>query len=483
MGYIPAVPLRRALVAFLAVPGVVAFLVPLLLARAGDGDRPFNLIGLLPLLAGSGLLLWCVREFHVAGKGTLAPWAPPRHLVTSGPYRVTRNPMYAAVVLILTGWAIGFSSLALVVYAVAVLAAFLLRVTFGEERWLARTHRDEWTRYAARVPRWVFRTRRGVWIACAVVLISLPIAGLVYEAYADGVAAQEFPPPGMLVDVGGRRLHLFCIGNGEPTVFFEASGWGNALSFAAARQRVAARSTVCSYDRSGMGWSDPARGPVSAGDLARDLAVLQDRANLHGPYILVASSIGGLTAELYARQLPERVAGLVLVDAANSLTLPLRQSFGRWVEPAACVSGVLAHFGLIRLADPFGLGEEGSEEGRRNAALTYNSRPWMQLCAMARGLPETVREFAAAPPLRADLPLTVLSASTSEELLPPGVSRFVDVEKLKAAVLDSHQRLARQSANGRWQLVPDSTHLIAGSQPDAVAEAVLEMVEQRATGW
>ena len=105
---------------------------------------------------------------------------------------------------------------------------------------------------------------------------------MIYEAYADGMAAQEFPPPGMLVDIGGRRLHLLCIGEGEPTVIFESSGFGNAVSFVRARERLASRTTVCSYDRSGMGWSDPGHGPVSTGDLVRDLAVLQDRAKLQG---------------------------------------------------------------------------------------------------------------------------------------------------------------------------------------------------------
>ena len=225
-----------------------------------------------------------------------------------------------------------------------------------EEPWLARTQREQWPRYSARVPRWLFRSRRavvGTWLA---ILILVPLGGLVYEAYADGMAGLEFTPPGMLVDIGGRRLHLVCIGDGEPTVIFESSGFGNSVSFARARERVASRTTVCSYDRSGWGGAIRRHGAVSTGDLVRDLAVLQDRAKLRGPYVIVASSIGGLTAELFARQFPERTAGLVFVDAANSLTLALRESVSGWVKPAACTSGVLARFGVIRLIDPFGFG-------------------------------------------------------------------------------------------------------------------------------
>ena len=146
----------RALLAFLALPGVVAFLVPLLAIRP-DGAS-FRLAGALPLGAGVVLLVWCVKDFYIAGKGTLAPWAPPQHLVTTGMYRWSRNPMYIAVVLVLCGWALGFRSPALGIYALVVMLAFHLRVVFGEEPWLARTHGDEWMRYKARVPRWFSRT-------------------------------------------------------------------------------------------------------------------------------------------------------------------------------------------------------------------------------------------------------------------------------------------------------------------------------------
>jgi len=148
--------LWRALFAFLALPGVVAIALPAWFAanslRAGGN---FYVVGLLPLFAGFVLLLWCVRDFYVAGRGTLAPWSPPRHLVTVGLYRFSRNPMYVAVALMLGGWALAFASLTIAIYAVFVIAAFHLRVVFGEEPWLARTHGTEWHQYKARVPRWL----------------------------------------------------------------------------------------------------------------------------------------------------------------------------------------------------------------------------------------------------------------------------------------------------------------------------------------
>jgi len=144
----------KALLAFLALPGMVAFVVPLLIAtQAGSVWRqPW---GLVPLVLGIAVLALTVREFYVAGRGTLAPWSPPRNLVTSGLYRVSRNPMYVGVLLILCGWAIGLQSWPLAIYAAGVAVAVHLRVLLHEEPFLARTHPEAWPAYRARVSRWL----------------------------------------------------------------------------------------------------------------------------------------------------------------------------------------------------------------------------------------------------------------------------------------------------------------------------------------
>ena len=147
--------LAKAVLAFLALPGTVAFLVPLALLMPRGVRGLADPLGAVPLGAGVVLLLWCVREFYVAGRGTLAPWAPPVHLVTSGPYRFSRNPMYVAVLLVLTGWAWGFRSTALAAYTVAMMLGFHLRVLLHEEPFLNHTHGAGWLRYRAQVPRWL----------------------------------------------------------------------------------------------------------------------------------------------------------------------------------------------------------------------------------------------------------------------------------------------------------------------------------------
>lgn len=145
----------RALFAFLALPGIVAFAVPIWWLVSTSHTELAQPLGLLPLLAGCAGLLWCVRDFYVYGEGTLAPWSPPRHLVVAGLYRYSRNPMYVSVLLILLGWASSFDVRGVYGYAIMVALAFHLRVVLGEEPWLARTHGAAWDDYVRRVRRWL----------------------------------------------------------------------------------------------------------------------------------------------------------------------------------------------------------------------------------------------------------------------------------------------------------------------------------------
>lgn len=131
----------------------MAFLVPGAWARFARLTLQWP-IGLVLVALGTVALLWCVRDFYLSGKGTLAPWAPPQHLVVVGLYRYSRNPMYVAVAVILFGWAAAFRSAGLLAYALAIVVAFHLRIVFGEEPWLARRHGAAWQQYTRRVRRW-----------------------------------------------------------------------------------------------------------------------------------------------------------------------------------------------------------------------------------------------------------------------------------------------------------------------------------------
>jgi pimeloyl-ACP methyl ester carboxylesterase len=327
------------------------------------------------------------------------------------------------------------------------------------------------------------RTRLLLVAALALLIVPLT-AGAIYQWLGVRAEAGRYPPPGTLVDIGGRRLHLVCIGEprpGEPTVIFEPSGFGGALSFEKARAEVRARTRVCSYDRAGTGWSDPGPPAMSTGVLVGDLERLLRRGAIPPPYVLVSSSIGGLTTELFARRHADWVAGLVFLDAANSDTLDRAAWLitGLNIE-TVCSARWAARFGILRLADPFHFrGQLPAEDAARSIAKLYTVGRMTALCGMARGFPAGIQELRDAPAIAPDVPLTVLSAESSEGLLPPGLIGL----RAKADVwrddwLAGQQQFARRSRRGTWRVVPGSGHLIASSHPHVVAEAVLDVLGQ-----
>ena len=146
----------RALFSFLVLPGVVAGLVPwLMVSGRFDPASGWFWPGLGVLSVGLAVLLWCVRDFYVTGKGTLGPWDPPRSFVRVGLYRFVRNPMYVGVLALVAGWGILAGSREISLYWLFLVVIFHVRVIAFEEPWLVRTFPVEWAAYRAAVPRWI----------------------------------------------------------------------------------------------------------------------------------------------------------------------------------------------------------------------------------------------------------------------------------------------------------------------------------------
>jgi protein-S-isoprenylcysteine O-methyltransferase Ste14 len=120
---------------------------------------PGQVAGLLVTVAGAALAVWCVLTFALVGRGTPAPFDPPRRLVVRGPYRVVRNPMYLGAATALVGAALYYGSAALLAYAVLFLLVTHLFVMAYEEPTLRRLFGDEYAGYCRSVPRWVPRVR------------------------------------------------------------------------------------------------------------------------------------------------------------------------------------------------------------------------------------------------------------------------------------------------------------------------------------
>jgi pimeloyl-ACP methyl ester carboxylesterase len=149
-------------------------------------------------------------------------------------------------------------------------------------------------------------------IALALLCV-LPIA-----TRSQTVAADQNPPPplGKLVDVGGYRVHLYCTGTGSPTVVIVGAGF--SFNWGLVQPEVAKITQVCSYDHSGIGWSDD--GPKDSCALrVSEVHTALKNAGIKGPYVLVGHSLGALVARLYAGRYPDEVAGMVFVDHAMAI--------------------------------------------------------------------------------------------------------------------------------------------------------------------
>jgi len=115
------------------------------------------------------------------------------------------------------------------------------------------------------------------------------------------------------VDVGGYKLYVECVGTGTPTVLLDDAGYLDVWQVV--QQKVGAFTRTCSYDRAGMGLSDPGPTPITTAHLARDLHRLLTRAHIPGPFILVGNAFGGTTVRLFSSRYGKGVAGVVLLDA------------------------------------------------------------------------------------------------------------------------------------------------------------------------
>jgi len=132
-------------------------------------------------------------------------------------------------------------------------------------------------------------------------------------------SAERYPPPGRRIDIGGRKLHLYCTGKGTPTVVLLAGAGAFSIDWALVQPRVAEKDRVCSYDQAGLGWSDPGPADETVKQTISDLHALLRAAGEKGPYLLVGASVSGIYIQAYQRAFPGEVAGLVFANSSNRI--------------------------------------------------------------------------------------------------------------------------------------------------------------------
>jgi pimeloyl-ACP methyl ester carboxylesterase len=306
--------------------------------------------------------------------------------------------------------------------------------------------------------------------------LALVVIGFLYEMHAARRDRLAYPAPGALVAVNGHRLHLYCVGQGAPTVVLESALGGPAILWGQVQPRLAESTRVCSYDRDGIGWSEESGRPRTAQLFAGDLHAVLLGGGETGPYVVVGHSVGGMLAMNFARLYPGDVAGMVLLDSTHPSQFV--EGAEQWHDHRQALpffrSGpYLAVLGWLRGAlwttdklKPLPLPQRTRAE---YIALASSYKGSSAMKAEAVALLSVCRDSRALADL-GDKPLVVLSASkTIAEGFPVAL----------------HEQLARCSTRGVHRIVPDASHsglVLKPASAEASLAAILEVVRDVRSG-
>ena len=297
----------------------------------------------------------------------------------------------------------------------------------------------------------------------------------VYQQLSDASDRRRFPPPGRMVDIGGRRLHLVEMSEGSPTVVIVPAVADNVLQWLRVAEG-AAETRVCVYDRAGIGWSDPPPPRRRTPEImAADLHALLSAADIPPPYVLVGHSMGGIVARRFYAQHPGMVAGMLLVDSSHEQQ---QRYFAAadWRKGPILLVRVAAQrqariLGARRLAASLGLarGLDAviAREAQPQCAMAYRA---VMLSSRQRRV--SVRELLmmthtwGQPPRLDSIPLTVLTAL-----------RRLD-ESLLPAWVQMQEELAALSSDSVHVTVRESGHYLHLDDPDLVIKAIRDLVRR-----
>jgi pimeloyl-ACP methyl ester carboxylesterase len=284
-------------------------------------------------------------------------------------------------------------------------------------------------------------------------------------AAAPPLAAQDFQPPGRIVDAGPEHLHLVCVGSGEPTVLFESGLGGTYLDWTYVQPIVALKVRACAYDRAGMGFSDAASRPRTIDNLNADTDALLAAAGISAPVIVVGHSLGGMLALHFARLHPERVAGLVLVDSMHP------EQFARFADVGAEVSQdpylVLGRTHPVAAA-------YGLPEGLQKRAIWLATEPKSRKAVIGemKAMPDNLARIMGDGFPR--LPARVLVHGNEEW------NTVYKDGRMEREWWAMQEDMATRLGAPRPERIPAASHQIPLDAPEAVASAIAELIVAKA---
>lgn len=323
---------------------------------------------------------------------------------------------------------------------------------------------------------WCWMKRVSIWFG--LLLLVLALFGAVFQFVTTRINDKRYPPPGKLVDVGGYRLHLRSAGNGGPTVVMDAGIGGASISWSLVQPEIAKFTTVCSYDRAGMGWSDIGPRPRTSRQIVKELHALLNNAEIKKPYVLVGHSFGGSNMLLYASQYPDEVAGIVLVDASHEKQ---QECLPKLPLPFRIFDKSLPY--LCKIFPPFGVGHLVMREKpdprlppavrEMNEAVRLRSQFAGTLADESLSLKESFAQMSSSPIMLGDMPLIVLSHGKKAI---PGLSEELG-NQFEQVWNELQVKHTNRSRNGIRVIAEKSGHNIQYDQPELVIDAVHRVVD------
>jgi pimeloyl-ACP methyl ester carboxylesterase len=311
------------------------------------------------------------------------------------------------------------------------------------------------------------------------------LAGATFEQIGRINARRDYPPPGRMIDIGGRRIQLDCRGKGSPTVVFESGlGTTGSLDWWRVHDQIAATTRACVYSRAGMMWSDPAPGPRDGNAMAEDLHKTLSMSGEAFPIVLVAQSAGGLIAMIYTRRFPTEVVGLVMVDTSNPdqdrIVRAIRgQSGGAPPMLLNRLEQVLGWTGGYRLYSLLFTREETDyPPDQRSAYHAYSPTSFFEWVNEEAAWDATLAE-ADGPHEWGNRPVYVMTGGVwpTDPSLTPEVANA-----LRRAWRSMHDEQASWSTVSHHEVIPDGLHVLQLQKPDAVVKGVLWVVDKLKAG-
>lgn len=316
-----------------------------------------------------------------------------------------------------------------------------------------------------------------------IVLAGALVITTLWQLIGSFVENRAYPPPGKLVDLGNYRLHLNCTGTGSPTVILESGAAGPSLMWLQVQPELAQTHRVCSYDRGGLGWSDPSPHPRTARAMADELHALLSAAEEPGPYLLVGHSLGGLVVRVFRDAYPGEVAGLVLVNAAhedfNSRLSPGCQAISQSNTSFASLMRPLTFLGITRVLNITGALASFTQEiiagltvdqKKEMMALTFYRPAYWSTFDAELSLQITSEGQAKQTASLGALPLMVISGNPDVGRLPEGIG--CSAQELTRVSAEMQVELAKLSTNSTHIKCDTCGHYIPLTNPELVIEAV-----------